>query len=74
MYSTKREETRSLLELYHQGMRESEVDVVRIHCLIQASCEGGEVSEAYELLKKSLKQGLDPGHAVYPQLMSIWLL
>ncbi|KAF2614258.1 hypothetical protein F2Q70_00007622 [Brassica cretica] len=32
--------------------------------------EGGEVSQAYELLKKSLKQGLDPGHAVYPQLIS----
>ncbi|CAF1697890.1 unnamed protein product [Brassica napus] len=26
--------------------------------------EGIKVSEAYELLKKSLKQGLDPGHAV----------
>ncbi|KAJ4908176.1 Pentatricopeptide repeat-containing protein [Raphanus sativus] len=28
------------------------------------------VSEAYELLKKVLKQGLGPGHAVYAQLIS----
>ncbi|KAF2612640.1 hypothetical protein F2Q70_00007625 [Brassica cretica] len=70
----KEKKLRSLLELYHQGMRESEFDIVRIKCLIQALCEGGEVSQAYELLKKRLKQGLDPGHAVYPQLMSIWLL
>ncbi|CAN6975239.1 hypothetical protein Bca4012_000699 [Brassica carinata] len=69
----KEKKLRSLLELYHQGMRESEFDVVRVQCLIRALCEGGEVSQAYELLKKVLKQGLDPGHAVYPQLISIWL-
>ncbi|KAG2333703.1 hypothetical protein Bca52824_004883 [Brassica carinata] len=56
---------------FHQEMADySEVDVVRIQCLIQALCECGEVSEAYELLKKVLKQGLDPGHAVYAQLIS----
>ncbi|KAF8087966.1 hypothetical protein N665_0558s0017 [Sinapis alba] len=55
----------------HQGMAEdSEVDVVRIQCLIQALCNGGEVSQGYELLKKVLKQGHDPGHAVYAQLIS----
>ena len=37
-------------------MAESEFDIVRIKCLIQALCEGEEVSQAYELLKKSLKQ------------------
>ncbi|KAG2300160.1 hypothetical protein Bca4012_011755 [Brassica carinata] len=54
----------------HKEMKESEVDLERIQCLIQALCDGGEVSEGYELLKKVLRQGLDPGHAVYARLIS----
>ncbi|XP_024011769.1 pentatricopeptide repeat-containing protein At5g18950 isoform X1 [Eutrema salsugineum] len=54
----------------HQEMTESEVDLERIQCLIQALCEGGDVSEGYELLRKVLRQGLDPGHAVYAKLIS----
>lgn len=50
VYSTKREETQSLLELYHhQGMTDSEFDVVRVQCLIRALCEGGEVSQITSL-------------------------
>lgn len=55
----------------HKEMKETEVvDLERIQCLIQALCDGGEVSEGYELLKKVLKQGLDPGHVVYAKLIS----
>ncbi|WZY80764.1 hypothetical protein YC2023_027148 [Brassica napus] len=43
-------------------MTDSEFDVVRVGRFHK--------SQAYELLKKSLKQGIDPGHAVYPQLIS----
>ncbi|KAF8094556.1 hypothetical protein N665_0359s0001 [Sinapis alba] len=54
----------------HKEMKESEADLERIQCLIHALCDGGEVSEGYELLKKVLRQGLDPGHAVYARLVS----
>lgn len=55
----------------HKEMKESEVvDLERSQCLIQALCDGGEVSEGYELLKKVLRQGLDPGHGVYTKLIS----
>ncbi|KAG7555769.1 Pentatricopeptide repeat [Arabidopsis suecica] len=54
----------------HKEMIESEFDLERIRCLIQALCDGGEVSEGYELLKQGLKQGLDPGHDVYAKLIS----
>uniref|UniRef100_A0A1J3HQS5 Pentatricopeptide repeat-containing protein n=1 Tax=Noccaea caerulescens TaxID=107243 RepID=A0A1J3HQS5_NOCCA len=54
----------------HKEMTESEVDLERIQCLIQALCDGGEVSEGYELMKKVLKQGYDPGHVVYEKLIS----
>lgn len=58
-----------LWELHHE-MIDSEVDLERIRCLIQALCDGGEVSEGYELLKQVLRQGLDPGHDVYAKLIS----
>ncbi|CAF2341427.1 unnamed protein product [Brassica napus] len=58
-------------ELHKEMKEETEVvDLERIQCLIQALCDGGEVSEGYELLKKVLKQGLDPGHVVYAKLIS----
>lgn len=56
----------------HKEMMESEVDLERIRCLIQALCDGGEVSEGYELLKQGLKQGLHPGHNVYAKLISVF--
>ncbi|KAL9279940.1 unnamed protein product [Arabidopsis thaliana] len=54
----------------HKEMVESEFDSERIRCLIQALCDGGDVSEGYELLKQGLKQGLDPGQYVYAKLIS----
>ncbi|CAN8255884.1 unnamed protein product [Cochlearia groenlandica] len=59
----------SFWEIYKE-MKESEAGPERLRCLIQALCDGGEVSEGYELMKKGLKQGLDPGYAVYAKLIS----
>ncbi|CAA7061934.1 unnamed protein product [Microthlaspi erraticum] len=54
----------------HKEMTESEIDLKRIQYLIQALCDSGEVSQGYELMKKVLRQGLDPGHFVYEKLIS----